>query len=211
MGSDFAVTDGVLGGSSSPSVTARRYVDYGQQTDVNGAYKCRTRTPWWRVPLVEVPDLFLTYMNHDRPRLVANEANAHIINSLYGIRLRRNRRSIGRQLFPVACLNSLTLLGAELVGRSYGGGLLKLEPREAENLPVPSLQTIQAGKEQLAGLKPQLYPFLRQNNVDAAVQLVDKLLLQDLLSFSEKDVVTLRHERQTLLLRRKARGKNRRG
>jgi hypothetical protein len=32
-------------------------------------------------PAREVPDLFLTYMNHDRPRLIANHAGAHILNS----------------------------------------------------------------------------------------------------------------------------------
>jgi hypothetical protein len=33
--------------------------------------------------------------------------------------------------------NSLTLAWAEVCGRSYGGGVLELEPREAEELPIP--------------------------------------------------------------------------
>ena len=38
----------------------------------------------------------------------------------------------------MAMLNSVTLLGAELIDRAYGGGMLKLEPREAARLPLPS-------------------------------------------------------------------------
>lgn len=54
------------------SAAARRRVAAGEAAGVATAYKCRVRTPWWQVPLVEVPDFFLTYMNHDRPRLVTN-------------------------------------------------------------------------------------------------------------------------------------------
>jgi hypothetical protein len=48
---------------------ANRYVAKGESDDVHHAYKCAVRSPWWQVPLVAVPDLFLTYMNHERPRL----------------------------------------------------------------------------------------------------------------------------------------------
>lgn len=41
----------------------------GQRAGVNQAYKCKVRSPWYKVPLLAVPDLFLTCMNADTPRL----------------------------------------------------------------------------------------------------------------------------------------------
>jgi adenine-specific DNA-methyltransferase len=58
--------------ADEPSPEALRYISAGEQMGVHTAYKCRVRRPWWRVPLVRAPDLFLTYMNHRHPRLVAN-------------------------------------------------------------------------------------------------------------------------------------------
>lgn len=85
-----------------PSPAAQKYIDQGCKDGVAKAYKCRVRTPWWRVPLVETPDLFLTYMNHDRPRLITNDAKANILNSLYGVKLHTARRKLGMALLS-AC------------------------------------------------------------------------------------------------------------
>ena len=112
----------------------------GEPQGVQNAYKCRVRKPWWRVPGKMVPDLFLTYMNHDTPRLCANEARVPHLNSVHGVTLHPDRRQDGMELLPVASLNSVTLLGAEIVGRAYGGGMLKLEPKEADRWPLPSLE-----------------------------------------------------------------------
>ena len=119
------------------STAAAAYIAAGEKAKVNDAYKCRVRSPWWKVPRVGVPDLLLTYMNHDTPRLVANEAGVTYLNSVHGVTLQPEHRKLGRDLLPIGVLNSLTLLGAELVGRSYGGGILKVEPKEADLLPVP--------------------------------------------------------------------------
>ena len=105
-----------------PSEAARRYIAGAERAGIADAYKCRARTPWWRVPLVEAPDLFLTYMNHDRPRLVGNSARVQILNSVYGVRLARGRKRLGRDSLPVACLNSVTLLGAEIVDGPMAAG-----------------------------------------------------------------------------------------
>lgn len=188
-----------------PSAAAQRYIRAGEEAKVSEAYKCRVRSPWWRVPLVEQPDLFLTYMNHDRPRLVSNNAKAQILNSIYGVRLTDGRRGIGRDLLPVASLNSVTLLGAEIVGRAYGGGLLKMEPREADLLPVPSLAHIKSVEAELRAVKPQLAKYLRQGDVSAAVQAVDSILLAGV---SKSDLKALREAREVLFQRRRARGKN---
>jgi hypothetical protein len=55
----------------------------------------------------------------------------------------------GQDLLPLGSLTSLTLVGAETVGRAYGGGMLKLEPREADRLPVPSPAVLTAAKDRL--------------------------------------------------------------
>ena len=188
-----------------PSRAAKRYISAAEQTGVPKAYKCRMRKPWWRVPLVNVPDLFLTYMNHDRPRFVHNCAQAQILNSLYGVLLARGRKQIGRELLPIACLNSVTLLGSEIVGRAYGGGLLKMEPREADALPLPSLERVADADKSLRNIKPQLAQTLRNGNLSGAVDAVDKIILGDV---QADDIRTLRLAREFLFQRRQARGRN---
>jgi len=49
--------------AGEPSAAASEYIALGEQLGVDQAYKCRVRTPWWRVPLVAIPDLFITCMN----------------------------------------------------------------------------------------------------------------------------------------------------
>ncbi len=188
-----------------PAEKSQRYIRSGKRRKVSAAYKCRVRDPWWRVPTVRVPDLFLTYMNHDTPRLVTNDARVGYLNSVHGVNLHRGLVTLGRKLLPVASLNSLTLLGAELVGRSYGGGLLKVEPKEADVLPVPSPESLAEIEDELRALAPHLAQHLRQGNLLEAVKKVDRVLLIDHLGLKRAEVESLRNARESLFARRVAR------
>jgi len=193
------------------STKALEYVAHGEALSVESAYKCRVRTPWWRVPLVATPHLFLTYMNHDTPRLVRNQAQVPHVNSVHGVSLKRGRVQLGQDWLPMASLNSLTLLGAELVGRSYGGGMLKLEPTEADALPVPSPLAVEALGAELSALRPQLASAQRGGQLQEAVRLVDEILLVGHLGLSRRKVKALRDAHADMRARRAARGADPRG
>jgi adenine-specific DNA-methyltransferase len=192
--------------SGKPKGATAAYIRKGEKEKVHTAYKCRVRSPWWRVPVVPTPHLFLTYMNHDTPRLVANPDGFGFLNSIHGVGLHPDRVEIGSEVLPVAALNSLTLLAAELVGRSYGGGMLKIEPKEADQLAVPSAPLLQASREDLLDLRPQLSEALRGGDLPGAVQLVDRVLLLQHAGFQERDLTTLQKAREHLFSRRAARG-----
>jgi adenine-specific DNA-methyltransferase len=187
------------------SQAARKYIDYGEAQGVQNAYKCRVRKPWWRVPGVKVPDLFLTYMNHDTPRLCANLARVPHLNSVHGVELRPKLRQEGTGSLPVASLNSVTMLGAEIVGRAYGGGMLKLEPKEATLLPLPSAKLVSEAASKLRSIESQLVTFLRNGNVEGAASVVDRVLLIETLGMRRPTVRLLREARYFLFERRRAR------
>jgi len=191
--------------SSVPSRAARSYIRLGERQGVHEAYKCRTRNPWWQVPLVPVADLLVTCMNADTPRLSVNEARARHLNSVHGLYLHRDHRDLAPAL-AVASLNSATLLGAELVGRAYGGGILKLEPGEALGLPLPSVGTVRATAGELTALTPTLRKLIANGLLLDAVGLVDDIVLERRSGLSHEDVVTLREARSHMAERRVSRG-----
>lgn len=190
----------------APSSAAWAYIEAGEAAGANEAYKCRVRTPWWRVPLVRPADLFLTYMNADTARISTNTAGAHHLNSVHGVYLKPDHQALGLDLLPIASLNSVTLLGAEMVGRAYGGGMLKLEPREADRLPVPSPEFVAAHADALRAAKPQVAGFLRAGRLLEAVATVDRVLLRDAAEVGISQIDSLGAAHAALFARRVARG-----
>jgi adenine-specific DNA-methyltransferase len=177
---------------AEPSPAASAYIAAGEAAGVDGAYKCRVRTPWWRVPPSAQADLMLTYMNADTPRLSTNHARVHHLNSVHGVYLDADLRALGRELLPLGSLNSLTLLGAETVGRAYGGGLLKLEPREADGLPMPGPPLLAKAAQRLERIRPDVVRALSAGNLRQATRWVDDVLLIGELGLPAGDVQALR-------------------
>ncbi|MDF2050237.1 N-6 DNA methylase [Arthrobacter sp. Cr_A7] len=160
-----------------PSPASAAYIEAGHIAGVDGAYKCRIRSPWYRVPLLAPADLLLTCMNADTARLTTNTAQAHHLNSVHGVYLRPEAKDLGKELLPLASLNSATLLSAEMVGRSYGGGILKIEPREADVWAMPSRDLIETCADALRGVRHRVAKLLQDNQLMEAVSLVDHILL----------------------------------
>ncbi|MBV9013651.1 MAG: SAM-dependent DNA methyltransferase [Pseudonocardiales bacterium] len=167
------------------------YLARGREQAVHEAYKCTIRSPWWRPPAVPPPDLFFTYMSHRYPRLIANTAEATFVNSMHGVRLLPGAPRIARSALPLVSLNSVSLLGAEVFGRSYGGGILKMEPREAALLPVPAPDDLQRAWERLESSSRLLDEWLAAGRWTEVVTQVDDVLLRDVMGVEPHHVKQL--------------------
>lgn len=191
--------------SSSPAPQTLAYIKSGEIAGIDAAYKCQVRTPWWRVPRLRPADLLLTYMNADAARITTNQARALHLNSVHGVYLKEDVRVIGREVLPIASLNSLTLLSAEIVGRSYGGGVLKMEPREADRWIMPDVALLVDTRDALIRLKPRVQRLLQSKKLLAAVALVDDVILGNLTS---SQLEAVRKDHAAFMQRRLTRGKN---
>ena len=178
----------------------REYISAGERAGMNSGYKCRARSPtWWRLPKLWVPDVFMIRHIHEAPRLAANTTDATCTITL--LRQRVNP-GVDAAAVATAAMNSMTLAFSEIIGRSYGGGVLDLPPREASALPIPLIGNGFPSHE--------VDQLVRQGaGVERVADTVDKLTLQAM-GLPHEDINLLRTAWRTLSLRRRARGRTRR-
>lgn len=117
----------------------KEYLDSEKGRQARQTYKCRNRNPWYSVPDVRVPAFFLTYMSGVAPSLVKNSAEATCTNALHAVHPRNG--SDGGRLHDVWD-STFVQLSCEIEGHALGGGMLKLEPREAARVVVPSARAL---------------------------------------------------------------------
>ena len=176
----------------------RRYLARGEEEAVHTAYKCRSRSPWYCVPHVYTPEAFLTYMNGGTPRLLANDAHLVAPNTLHNVRIHDPTRVSGTVL-AVRWHNSLTRLSCEIEGHALGGGMLKLEPREARRVLMPAVELPVSDIERLAR---DMDAACRDGRPDDANELADHAVLREALGLSSAECLLLRSGAEKLRQRR---------
>jgi hypothetical protein len=146
---------------------------------VHHGYKCSIRKPWYAVPSVWTPDGFLFRQIYDFPRLVHNRAEATSTDTIHRF------RATGDAAAAIAnAYTYLTAASAEIEGRSYGGGVLELEPTEAERLLMPATLGEGLPLEECDRL-------ITAGRLDAVLEEHSRLLLQQHLGLSASDCVLL--------------------
>jgi len=93
------------------------------------------RKIWHRADDGRIPDAFLSYMQHNGPRLALNKAGTTCTNSVHRVYFKNISKHI-QKIAAISCLSTLTQISAEIEGRSYGSGVLKQEPSEAREIKI---------------------------------------------------------------------------
>lgn len=119
------------------STNVRRYLEHGVKQGVHERFNCRTRNPWYKPENVAPPDIIITYMNRGRTRFVRNRAGCRVMSVFLNGFLLDPGIDVESLLEALNAPETSALV--EKLGRTYGGGLGKIEPREIAALPMPEL------------------------------------------------------------------------
>ena len=173
----------------------KQWIANGKESGISERQKCTGRDPWFRVVLPPEPHAFATCTRADSPLLIVNRSGYPCSNALHGV-CWRDDCSVSPEAVAAGFLTSAVSVWAELNGRRYGGGVLKLEPGTLNRVPVPIWPGVKARFEELDEL-------MRKGYEEQARKIADTVVLGEGLGLSENDIQRLQRARLDLMAHRR--------
>lgn len=131
----------VLDPALEPSGALAALLSSAKARKLDQRHHCSLREPWWALRDLDVSDAFLGYMGTRPHSIVRNAAGTLCTNAVHRIEW---ARPTSRRGALVSSWSSLFRMSAELGGRHYGGGVLKLEPAAVKRLPLVPIADVGA-------------------------------------------------------------------
>ncbi len=117
-----------------PSV--REYLDYGENAGIHKKSLISTRRPWYKMETRTPPPILFAYLGRRNARFIRNRAGVVPLTGFLCVYPHRDDIESVERLWQ-ALRHPETIANLSLVGKSYGGGAIKVEPRSLERLPIP--------------------------------------------------------------------------
>lgn len=132
------------------------------------------REPWYAVKVGEVPDAFFHYRVKKIPYLLPNNSNVQSTNSIHRVYF-KDVTEIERKWIFVSILSLPSQLSLEINSKTYGRGVLKIEPKSLKNTLVikRSDPIINSTYEQIIGL-------LSSGNKERAMEIATEFIYKEL-------------------------------
>lgn len=151
----------------------RKYIEFGEEMKVNKGYKCSIRERWYVVPSIWIPTAFFLRRNNLYPKFVLNKCNAISTDTMHRMKI---NAGIDEEILLLSYYNSVSFAFTEICGRSYGGGVLEILPREMGNIMLPIIKSLSNDKKK--DLLHKIDLIVRNNeNIEKALDLVDNEIL----------------------------------
>jgi adenine-specific DNA-methyltransferase len=112
------------------------YLRQGEDSGVAAAAVLKARRPWHRMERREVPPILFAYLGRRDAKFILNESGAVPLSCLLCVYPRDPSPAFLAGLWSVLS-HPETAANLAKVGKSYGGGAIKVEPRALERLPLP--------------------------------------------------------------------------
>ncbi len=180
----------------------RVYIQFGEDNGLNKGYKCSIRERWYQIPSIWIPDAFFLRRNNIYPKFVLNRCNAISTDTMHRIKF---NDGVEPERIALSYYNSISFAFTEICGRSYGGGVLEILPGEVGNIFVPKLDSIPI--ETVRTVLKKVDSVVRKDeDIETALDLVDRTILVDLLGIDESICKKARYIWKKLKGRRLERG-----
>jgi adenine-specific DNA-methyltransferase len=118
------------------SNSLKTYISIGEKKGMNRKCHTKKRAKWYSIPVQTAPDAFLPYTTQEAPFLVFNPEGLWSTNTVHGVYFSENADEQIRKWIQLSMLTSVSQLSVELGARTYGGGVLKVEPSDANEISV---------------------------------------------------------------------------
>ena len=115
--------------------TVREYLKEGEVRKIPEHPLIRTRHPWYKMEVRLVPPILFAYLGRRNARFIRNLAGVVPLTGFLCIYPRKNDSLYIEKLWQIL-QHSTAIENLSLVGKSYGGGAIKVEPRALERLPL---------------------------------------------------------------------------
>ncbi|KOO15518.1 N-6 DNA methylase [Vibrio xuii] len=130
--------------------------------------------PGWGVDGLKA-DCFLSYMIHRGPRMVVNTSQQfNCTNSIHKVVFRARVTMAHKRAMAITMLSTFTQFSAELEGRAYSSGVLKIEPSAGRRIKVLLSEECIAA---LDAIRLEVERALNEEDFKTTTRLVDEVLI----------------------------------
>lgn len=155
------------------------YIALGESKGINKGYKTGIRDDWFVVPSIKLSDALFIRRNNRFPRLILNQAEAYTTDTMHRVSIKKGANPAA---FIASFYNSLSLAFSEIVGRSYGGGVLELMPSEVERILLP----YHAEHDELL---PVIDKMIREKkSIEEVLKFTNEKILKENYGFNNQDI-----------------------
>lgn len=114
----------------------RLHLDSGERQQLHRRALIQSRRPWYKMEQRTPPPILFAYLGRRDCRFILNEAGVVPLTGFLCVYPWDTDREAVRRLWR-ALNHPDTLRNLVFAGKSYGGGAVKVEPRQLENLEIP--------------------------------------------------------------------------
>jgi len=115
----------------------KNYILEGEKLGLANRALISTRHPWYKMEVRNVPTFLFAYLGRRNARFIKNEAGVIPLTGFLCVYPRYTDLEYIEKLWAVL-QHPDTIANLQLVGKSYGSGAIKVEPRSLERLPINS-------------------------------------------------------------------------